>query len=300
MPQFQGRVVFIENYDMNVGRRLTSGSDVWLNTPRRPNEASGTSGMKVPLNGGLNCSILDGWWPEAYRDNPLSGWALGSEIEYADSERQDAADAEAIYQTIETEIVPMFYDRGPDGIPSRWLKRVRESMKACAAQFSTHRMVADYTTMFYAGAAVRSEILSTDSYKRARDNARWKEELRRDWPNINVWARVEGASGSGGSIRVSEKMEVVAEVDLGPIDPNNVEVQLYLAPLQADPNGRVQRAGCIAMRPDGKSSGGHHVYRGSLLEGDSGEFGYTVRVVPKHPDLVHPHELGLVRWARAH
>ncbi len=146
-PRFRGRIVFLEDYGIATGRLLTAGVDLWLNNPRRPREASGTSGQKVPLNGGLNASVLDGWWPEAY--DGTNGWAIGEAREYASIEEQDQADAEHLYRVLEQEITPLFYDRGPDGIPRGWLQRVRRSMVTCIPRFNTHRMVREYCERLY-------------------------------------------------------------------------------------------------------------------------------------------------------
>ncbi|MCB2156165.1 alpha-glucan family phosphorylase [bacterium] len=299
-PEFQGKIIFLENYDMNIGRRLTSGVDVWLNNPRRPYEASGTSGMKVPLNGGLNCSILDGWWPEAFRDNHLVGWALGEERFYDNPDQQDEADAESIYATFEHQIAKLFYKRDNKGIPREWVNRVRESMKEVAAMFSTHRMVQDYTNMYYVPAGQRHGLLVANRYERARQNAKWKEEIRTNWPSIRIHAFLENNGAPVHTVRVREKMELVAEVDLGPIDPDDVQVEIYMASLAETGEDEFPRAGSIPMHPEGKNDKGRYVFRGNLLEGDSGEYGYTVRVVPKHPDLIHPNELGLISWANSH
>jgi starch phosphorylase len=144
---FAGRIVFIEDYDINVGRHLVQGVDVWLNNPRRPLEASGTSGQKVVLNGGLNLSVLDGWWPEGY--DGTNGWAIGGGEEWADERAQDAHDAEALYRLLEQEVLPAWVDR-PDGVPRRWVARIRRSVRTCAPKFSSHRMVHDYAEQFYA------------------------------------------------------------------------------------------------------------------------------------------------------
>ncbi|MBX3730158.1 MAG: alpha-glucan family phosphorylase [Candidatus Sumerlaeia bacterium] len=295
---FRGRVLFLENYDINVGRRLVSGVDVWLNNPRRPYEASGTSGMKVPINGGINCSILDGWWVEAYRQNPESGWALGGDIEYEDPNLQDAADAESIYSVLESQIVPLYYDRDERGLPVRWLRRVRESMKTVGPQFSTSRMVENYAEMFYFAGSSRYTLLTANRFERACRNAEWRDRVRGAWPSIRIHSHVEPHDGDGITVRVREKIEIVADVELGAIDPDDVSVQIYVAPLYQSCTGRNFRGGTIPMHPDGRSESGAHRYRGSLLEGDSGKYGFTVRVVPKHPDLVHPNEMGLMAWAQ--
>ncbi|MDK2970359.1 MAG: glycogen phosphorylase [Candidatus Sumerlaeota bacterium] len=297
---FRGRILFLENYDMNVARRLVSGVDVWLNNPRRPYEASGTSGMKVPINGGINCSILDGWWEEAYRENPESGWALGDNsrvYDDKDQEIQNAADAETIYMTLESQLVPLFYSRDEHGIARGWLRKVRESMKTVGPLFSMSRMVEQYAEMFYFPGANRCELLTANRFERALKNAAWRDRLRGAWPSIRIAAHLEKNNGDGFTVRVREKVEVVAEVDLGSIDPNDVSVEIYVAPLEQDLVSSNFRGGTIPMRPDGKNEQGCHVYRGSLLEGDSGKYGYTVRVVPRHPDLVHPNEMGLMAWA---
>ncbi|MDX1972475.1 MAG: alpha-glucan family phosphorylase [Candidatus Sumerlaeia bacterium] len=295
-PAFHGKVVLIENYDMNVGRRITSGVDVWLNNPRRPLEASGTSGMKVPLNGGVNCSILDGWWVEAYRDNPLSGFALGDpEKHYATEDLQDAADAESIYHMLENVIAPIFFDRDEKGIPREWLRRVRESMITVGPQFSTNRMVQDYATLFYFPGSERHTLLEDSRFERARNNSHWKNQLRAAWPNIQIHACVEEANALPEAIRVTDKINIVAYVDLGTINPNDVQVEIFVAQMNGNPENL--KTGSVAMRPDGQNEHGRYIYRGSMIQSDSGEYGYTVRVVPRHPDLVHPNEMGLVSWA---
>ncbi|MGF1572493.1 MAG: alpha-glucan family phosphorylase [Sumerlaeia bacterium] len=295
-PLFQGKVVLVENYDMNVGRRMTSGVDVWLNNPRRPLEASGTSGMKVPLNGGVNCSILDGWWVEAYRENPLSGFSLGDpEKHYDNEELQDAADAESIYHMLEKVIAPIFYDRDEKGIPTQWLRRVRESMITVGPQFSTNRQVQDYAEMYYLPGSDRHNLLVENRYERAKNNSDWKNKIRAAWPNIQIHACVESQEKVPDSIRVSEKINIIAEVELGSIDPNDVQVEIFVAQLNGNPEKI--KSGSVAMRPDGKTDAGKLIFRGIMNQGDSGEYGYTVRVVPRHPDLVHPNEMGLVSWA---
>lgn len=294
---FHNKVVFLENYDMNIGRRLTSGVDIWLNNPRRPLEASGTSGMKVPLNGGLNCSILDGWWREAYGMNPLAGWALGEEVAYDDPALQDAADAESIYHTLEDQIAPLFYDVDADGIPSRWLARVRESMKACAGPFSTNRMVKDYTRKFYMPGSIASGLVHADRFARAKANADWKRQMREAWPGIRIHARAEGGAAGDISLRVRETVDIVAEVELGHVDPADVAVEIYLGSTTENGNHLNTEGWAIEMHPEGPGKSGRRVYRGTIQQSDAGEFGYTVRVVPRHNDLFHPQEMGLVAWA---
>ncbi|MDA1332631.1 MAG: alpha-glucan family phosphorylase [Bacteroidetes bacterium] len=148
--QFKGRLIFLENYNMEIGRMLVSGCDVWLNNPRRPYEASGTSGQKIALHGGLNLSILDGWWPEGY-DNGTNGWAIGTDAshEYMDPAEQDAIDAELLYQVLENEVLPLFNKRGPEGLPNDWIQMIRSSIRSLTYQFSAHRMITDYIDQMY-------------------------------------------------------------------------------------------------------------------------------------------------------
>lgn len=295
-PAFQGKVVLVENYDINVGRRITSGVDVWLNNPRRPLEASGTSGMKVPLNGGVNCSILDGWWVEAFRENPLSGFSLGDpDKHYQTEELQDAADAESIYHMLEKVIAPIFYDRDDNGIPVEWLRRVRESMITVGPQFSTNRMVQDYAEMYYLPGSDRCNALMADGFERAKNNSLWKNQLRAAWPNIQIKACVESGETAPESIRVSEKINIIAEVELGSINPSDVQVEIFVAELNGNPE-KIKSAS-VPMHPEGKSPNGKLLFKGSMIQSDSGEYAYTVRIVPHHPDLVHPNEMGLVSWA---
>jgi starch phosphorylase len=152
--EFGGRIAFIEDYDINVGRHMVQGVDVWLNNPRRPNEASGTSGQKAAVNGVLNFSVLDGWWREGY--NGKNGWAIGEDENYASADEQDAADAESLYEILENEIIPLFYDHDENYIPRGWLQRVKESIRTLAPMFSTRRMVKEYATDMYVPAAMPS------------------------------------------------------------------------------------------------------------------------------------------------
>src|SRR2546426_4063161 len=181
----RGKVVFLENYDMNMARYLVSGSDLWLNNPIRPHEASGTSGQKASLNGQPNCSILDGWWAEGY--NGRNGWAIGEEREYHDAEVQAEADSLSLYQLLEEEIIPAYYDRGPDGIPHRWIAIMKEAIRTCTPAFSMRRMVKEYTTRFYVPAIQQGIQIEQNKYEKARVLADWKEEIRQAWSNMEIY-----------------------------------------------------------------------------------------------------------------
>ena len=300
--EFHNRLVFVENYDMNIGRRLTSGVDVWLNNPRRPYEASGTSGMKVPLNGGLNCSILDGWWPEAMKLNPLVGWAIGYEKDYKDEEKQDADDAEHLYRVIEKEIVPTYYERDEKGIPRKWLARVKEAMKTCAPNFSTDRMVMQYTDIYYLRGTRRVAELTANKYAEAIQYADKKAELRRHWSQIRINARVIGDMPNSSemfTVPIRDEVSVRAEVHLGQIDPAQITVELYAEELKTNGDAlpSVVRFPMKFVEEEMLDGAKWRVYTGTLAMAESGEHGFTVRVIPNDPKLFDPQEMGLVRWA---
>ncbi len=288
-PEVRRRFVFIEDYDIAVARYLVQGVDVWLNTPRRPNEASGTSGMKLLANGGLNFSILDGWWAEAY--DPEVGWAIGKGEEYTDFEYQDRVESESLYNTLESEIVPLFYDRDSDGVPRRWLNRVKFSMAILTPIFNTSRMVAQYTDRFYFPSAKRHAELSADGAKRAQALVEWRRRVRDAWAQVSVPLV---RSSMSDRLTVGATAEVTAEVRLGALTPQDVRVELYYGPLDA--NGAVSIAHNSLMsvretRPDVV------VYSGRVECRESGLNGFSVRVLPWHPDAVLPYELPAIAWA---
>ncbi len=302
LPEFHNRLVFLENYDMNIGRRLTSGSDLWLNTPRRPNEASGTSGMKVPLNCGLNCSILDGWWPEAYRQNPAVGWAIGYEKEYQSEEQQDEEDADHLYRVLEKQIVPVFYERDERGVPREWVRRAKEAMKTIGPEFSTDRMVSTYADRYYGVGSRRYQRMCEQNYKAAKNYAGALAELRRHWGQVRLTARVLSETPPGTDIYTSlvkEGIDIEAEVFLGSIPRGDVSVEIYAEDLRTS-NGSLPQVVRMPMEfAEERGSGAYKacVYRGRLAMTESGDLGFTVRVLPNEEKFFRPQSLGLVRWA---
>jgi starch phosphorylase len=186
MPEFENRIVFLEDYDTYVGRRMYQGVDLWLNNPLRPLEASGTSGMKLPPNGGLNLSVLDGWWCEAFAQNRKTGWAIGEEISSGAVEFQNEVDVASLFHILETQVVPLYYAK-PDGrLPLAWLQLMRESIRSITPAFNTHRMVAEYTERLYEPAARAHSVLAGDSGKKARALSEWKDLIRAAWPKVRV------------------------------------------------------------------------------------------------------------------
>jgi starch phosphorylase len=282
------RLVFLEDYDLAKARALAQGVDVWLNTPRRPLEASGTSGMKVVANGGINVSVLDGWWDEGYRRG--LGWAIGGGEEIADTDYQDRIDAQSLYSLLEQEIVPLFYERGVDDLPRGWLSMMKASIRELTPAFSTIRMVREYTERFYLPAADHHERLSRDGYFGAREIAAWKDHVRGAWPGLAI---VSVKGGDGEEVPSGSEIAVEARVKLGDLVPADVVVQAYHGTL--DPEGGIVDGEPLGLEHVG-SEGEVHVFRGTLDCMSSGSQGYAVRVLPSHADVLVPNELQLILW----
>ena len=289
-PQLRNRLVFIEDYDMTVARLLIEGVDLWLNNPIKPHEASGTSGMKVTPNGGINMSVLDGWWPEAW--DGTNGWAIGDRRIYNNQDYQDFMESESIYELLEKEVIPMFYDRGPDGLPRRWIARMKASMRTCCPVFSTHRMVREYTERFYLPAARRWHRFTSDNFAITRSVAAWRHKLVERWDEVrieSVQAEIPPEPTVGAHLPVS------ATIRLGSIDPGEVAVELYYGPI--DPRGQITTGKSAPLKCEGQDSHpGVYRFAGSLPCEYSGLYGYALRIVPYHPEMSARYNVGLVRW----
>jgi len=295
---FRRRVVFLEEYDMAVARYMVQGCDVWLNTPRRPQEASGTSGMKAAANGALNLSTLDGWWAEAWEEaEPRSipiGWTIGRGETYDSADYQDQVEAEALYDLLERDVAPTFYERGADGLPRRWIARMKASIGTLCHFFNTHRMVREYAERFYLPAAERSRQLAADDLARARALAAWRARVGESWGQVRV--EVVDAE-SPGELQVGDAMRVRARVQLGALTPDDVAVQLYLGRVSA--SGEIEEAVATPLQLVGPDGEGQHLYEAVRVTcSQSGLHGYTVRVLPHHPDLTTRFPPGLIAWAR--
>jgi len=274
-PSSAGRVVFLEDYDIALAQELVQGVDVWINTPRRPWEACGTSGMKVLVNGGLNLSERDGWWDEAYAED--LGWAIGDGRECSEGER-DAEDAEALYSILEQEVVPEFYARDASGIPRQWLERVRRSMAVLAPTYGSSRMAREYVEQYYlAGAAELRRRMSNGS-QTAREMRCWELRLRRHWPDLHIGETTVRRDAATWSFSVP--------VDLGGIAPQDVAVQLYAEPL----NGGAPFVGELSSSPSNTGT-----YIGSAPASRPADE-YTVRIIPRCTGAVVPLELPLILW----
>ncbi len=288
-PQIRRRMLFIENYDINIARYLVQGVDVWLNTPRRGMEASGTSGMKAAMNGVPNCSILDGWWVEGYE--PDLGWAIGRGETYTDGNMQDHLESQALYDILEKQIVPQFYKRTVDNMPREWIARMKQCLRKLAPVFNTNRMVKDYAEKFYIPAATRGELLAADGMKRSIELAKTKDHLRSRWGGI----RVVGVHTSGnGHYKVGQDMDVEALVDLPDVDPKEIQVQLYAGQINA--SGQIESPQSRPMKYAKQLGPGRHVFTGTIECRSSGRQGFAIRVMPGSEDLATPFEPGLITW----
>jgi starch phosphorylase len=287
-PDVRLRLVFVEDYDMDLAGVLLAGVDVWLNNPRRPHEACGTSGMKAVLNGGLHCSTLDGWWDEMYADG--NGFAIGGQFHTEDAAQQDAADGQALFDLLEQSIVPMFYERGEDGLPHGWLDLVRRSLAALGPRVLATRMVREYSDRLYTPLAAQAAHLCQDGYRRAQSLAGWKRQVRDGWADVRI---VEVATEQGPAA-LGEHRALRARVALGRLGPDDVRVELLHGDVSAD--GTLRDAEVVPLALEGVGDGAH-LYAGGFDAGVSGEYGLTVRVVPQHPDLPHWTDAGLVAWA---
>jgi len=294
--QFRRRLVFLEDYDMAVARALVQGCDVWLNTPLRPLEASGTSGMKALANGALNVSTLDGWWDEAWQyaatKGSFVGWAIGSGEKYESAEYQDQVEAAALYDLLESEIVPAFYERSADGLPRRWIAYMKSSIGTLSYSFNAQRMVKDYTSDFYTRAHEKCQQLLADGAQRTRNLAAWLARVESEWGNVSVEA--VDAMGNG-ELQIGDKICVQAGVLLGNLAPDEVAVEFYVGRLNAD--GQITNAMSVPMEYIGRQDGIHLFQANKVPCSLSGRNGYTVRIRPFHEDEARPFLPSLLSWA---
>jgi starch phosphorylase len=281
------RFVFLEDYDIAVARALYQGADVWLNNPRRPQEACGTSGMKAALNGALNCSILDGWWDECFDGE--NGWAITSAEALEDDEKRDAAEAHSLFELLERQIVPLFYDRtGPT--PKGWLAKMKHAFRTLGPYVTASRQVRDYVTELYEPAGAHATRLTADGLQPAKDLSVWKARVLGAWHGVHV----DAVESSTEPADVGEERTVSAVVALGDLAPDDVQVQLVRGTVVGDDD--LADPEVIAMVPAGAVDDGHHRYEGTFTCKRAGRVGITVRVVPSNDLLVTPVELGRIAW----
>lgn len=282
------RFVFIPDYEMAIARAMYHGADVWLNNPRRPLEACGTSGMKAALNGALNCSILDGWWDEAY--DGMNGWAIESAEHDPDMNRRDVREATSLFGLFEQEIAPLFYDR-QDGVPKGWLERVKHNWATVGPAFTASRMVREYTTSLYEPAAAAAERLHGTGNQPARDLAAWKQRVLAGWDHL----RVDSVDTTTSAGVPGEARTVSTKIAVGPLGVDDITVEVVHGPLDAD--GSISQPTADPLKFSG-TDGALATYSGTYTPVVAGRYGCTVRVIPHHADLATPFELGRITWAQ--
>ncbi len=299
-PDVRHRITFVENYDLAVARMLCRGSDVWLNTPRRPMEASGTSGEKAALNGALNCSILDGWWDEMF--DGTNGWAISSAESYEDLDYRDRVEADSLFEIIERQIIPLFYDRSSGRYPRPWVQRIKSSLRTLGPRVQASRMVSDYVTQLYEPTAGRADALHANGHTRTKDLAAWKARVLRAWPGVSVMV----AEGVGDALLsdLGERREVTALVSLGDLGPDDVAVEaVHGEVVSGDELTATSVVALKLVEPASRSEDepeaapGVYRYSGHFACDIAGRHGFTVRVLPAHRDLAVAAEMGCIVWA---
>ncbi len=283
-------VVFIPDYDIHVARLMVAGCDVWLNTPRRPREASGTSGMKAAMNGLPNLSILDGWWDEA--DYVSTGWPIGHGEDYDDPNYQDDVEANALYDLLEQQIVPLYYNRDSEGLPRGWIAKMKNAIRLNCPHFNTARMVRDYAMQAYFPASDRHRALVADNYAAARDLARWKAHLFEHWYEIKI---EDIDISEPADIQVNQTISVKARLRLGALTPADVQVELYQGTVSAE--GEIADGQPVVMEYQGDDQQQSSIYTINICYNSSGLQGLSLRVLPKNEYLSSPYEPGLILWA---
>ena len=287
MPQFKGKIFILENYNIGMSRYLVSGVDVWLNNPRRPMEASGTSGEKASVNGVVNCSILDGWWAEGY--DGTNGWAIGTNATYNSYEEQDKADSNSLYHLLENKIIPAYYNQDKNGISSEWITLMKNSIKTTGGKYSTSRMLIDYINDLYMPLCNLNKKYF-QNLENVMSYTEWKRIAKQNWQNIKI---TQDRNVDNGKFNAGSQITVNCEVELPNIDEKNVEVQVYFG--QVLDNGTVRNVYTEEMNKVGEEDG-KKFYEATLDLTTGGNFGYTFRVMPKHDMLVDSENLDLVKW----
>jgi starch phosphorylase len=287
--RFRRRIVFLEDYNIHVGHALVSGCDLWLNTPRRPLEACGTSGMKALANGALNLSVLDGWWDEGYHRD--FGWALGHGEVYRDHQAQDDIESRDLYNLLEEEVVPLFYQRGRDGIPRGWVEKMRAGLRHLVPVFNSHRMVQEYTARYYLPCSRRFNSLCSRDFAGAKDLAAWRHRLMTSWHEVVV---EDVVSGNDLETTVGQEIDMKARLRLGALTPDDVTVEAYYGRLDQNEDFTETDAAPLEAVD---SVDGVYTFRGQIPCRKTGRFGCTVRVMPSRKRLENRFVMGLVTWA---
>ncbi|MBR1802887.1 MAG: alpha-glucan family phosphorylase [Clostridia bacterium] len=288
-PQFKGKIFLLENYNIAMSRYLVSGVDVWLNTPRRPMEASGTSGQKASVNGVVNFSVLDGWWAEGY--NSKNGWTIGTNQEYPNYEAQDSADSQSIYDTLENKIVPIYYEKNENGISKRWMQYMKNSISSTGGKYSTSRMLTDYVDQLYIPLCNLYNEYYSDLEKVGGLDS-WKESLKHSWEKIEI---TQENNINNITIDAGNNIEVRCKVKLPNINQKNIEAQVYYGKIEE--NGVVDDINIIPMMlEEANEETREYTYYAKINLINGGSYGYTFRVMPKHEMILDSANLNLVKW----
>ena len=290
MPQFKGKIFLLENYNIAMSRYLVSGVDVWLNNPRRPMEASGTSGQKASVNGVVNFSVLDGWWAEGY--NQKNGWTIGTNAEYPSYEEQDIADSQSMYYTLENKIIPAYYAKDENGISKKWMQYMKNSIMSTGGKYSTARMVVDYTNQLYIPLCNLTKKYYTN-LESVTEYSVWKKDITTNWKDVQI-EQIEG-NADNITLDAGNQIEVKCVVTLPNIDVRHIEAQVYYGKFLDD--GSVQDVKIIPMKLDGKDDENKKYYYSAKIDLISGgNYGYSFRVMPKHEMLLESANLDLIKW----
>jgi starch phosphorylase len=289
-PEFLGKIIFLENYDMQLSRRLISGVDIWMNTPTRPLEASGTSGEKAEMNGVINLSVKDGWWLEGYREG--AGWALTEKRTYENQEHQDKLDAATIYTLLENEILPLYYARNSKGYSTGWIKVIKNSIAQIAPHYTMKRQLDDYYDRFYCKEAARFKELAKDDYKLAKELAAWKEEVAQRWDSIKVVSCEKEEALQRGQIDAGKKYEITYVVDEQGLD-DAIGIELITLTTDKDGKEHIYRVDTMDMV---KKEGNLHTFKLTHTIDNAGMFRVAYRMFPKHPLLPHRQDFCYVKW----
>ncbi|MGE4309448.1 glycosyltransferase family 1 protein [Bacteroides sp.] len=289
-PEFLGKIIFLENYDMQLARRLVTGVDIWLNTPTRPLEASGTSGEKALMNGVLNFSVLDGWWLEGYREK--AGWALTEKRTYQNQEYQDQLDAATIYSILETEILPLYYDKNEDGYSEEWIKYIKNSISQIAPHYTMKRQLDDYYDRFYNKLAKRFHVLNADNYKKAKEIAAWKEEVAEKWDSIEVVSFEKSEELLQASIQSGRDYTITYVIDEKGL---NDAIGIELVTIFTDADGK-EHVYSVEPFEVVKKEGTLYTFQATHSLSNAGSFKVAYRMYPKNPDLPHRQDFCYVRW----
>jgi len=290
MPQFIGKIVFVPDYDISLAKLMVQGVDVWMNNPTRPLEASGTSGEKAAMNGVMHFSVLDGWWIEGYKEG--AGWALPMERTYDDQNYQDELDAATIYNMLETEIVPLYYDKDKAGLSSGWIRHIKNTVAMVACNFTTNRMLTDYLEKYYNPLYERGTSLKADDFMMAKEIAEWKRRMKRDWKNVEALSFVRFDS-SHHSVFLGENIRSEVTLSIGDISPEEIGVEIIVATTDRDGNFKIEDK--YEMTPV-EYRDGIAKYRVDIVPDRSGQFSVAGRFYAKNPMLPHRQDFDLVRW----